>query len=100
MSDIYVGESELLDGLSKVVVPLLYFLLSGGKVRAEEDHRGGVVRDADSDCPLVPRGATQSSLDVLNTNISETRREKIVNSQWSIKVFHLIFDASSDLTKT
>ena len=75
MSDIYVGESELLDGLSEVVVSLLYFLLSGGEVRAEEDHRGGVVGDADGDCSLVPRGTTQSSLDVLNTDISERWRE-------------------------
>ena len=75
-TDIYVGKSELLDGLSEVVVPLLNFLLSGGEVRAEEDHGGGVVGDADGDGPLVPRGATQPSLDVLNTDISGTRRER------------------------
>ena len=86
MSDIYVGESELLDGLSEVVVPLLYFLLSGGEVRAEEDHGGGVVGDADGDRPLVPSGPTKSSFDVLDTDISAAGRENILNSHWSRRV--------------
>ena len=69
-------------------------------MRAEEDHRGGVVGDADGDCPLVPRGAAKSSLDVLNTDISETWRETMELTLIGQYESHLIFDASSALTKT
>ena len=67
---IYIGKCQLLQSLCEVIVPLLYFLLTCSEVRAEEDHGGGFVGDADGDGSLVSRGSTHPSLDVFNTNIS------------------------------